>query len=406
MYSLLNYYHCEAIYVNSIEKIAEFFKKDALKDVKSVEDILELDVSLLRGIDPINSEKLHEQNVKTISDLSQLTKAPKIDDLPEAIMEKWIRTAMMLLQFATSSQQKKILLLGLDDAGKTSILNILQKKHSTIRNLLPTRGVSRQTMDFLGTSMIAWDFGGQVAYRNMYLARPDLFLESDLIIFVVDVLNSDRYEEAINYLFKIMHLVNDMGEKPPIIVSMHKFDPDVADDEELLRKRADLIDKIATKALDLQYNCKFINSTIFLRETVEQLFSIAIQEMHTATYMLEHLVEEYTDRIGAKAVAVMTNNSLVLATYSTEPALDNIITQTGLIMQALVDFYKNTGGMKQETDYSISFEANQLYMKTTKLFPYKNDDLLLWAIFPSDGERKFVDIDWMRDELKPIIQML
>ena len=129
MYSLLNYYHCEAIYVNSIEKIAEFFKKDALKDVKSVEDILELDVSLLRGIDPINSEKLHEQNVKTISDLSQLTKAPKIDDLPEAIMEKWIRTAMMLLQFATSSQQKKILLLGLDDAGKTSILNILQRKH-------------------------------------------------------------------------------------------------------------------------------------------------------------------------------------------------------------------------------------------------------------------------------------
>ena len=99
--------------MNSIEKITEFFKKDALKDVISVEDILELDVGLLRGIDPINSEKLHENNVKTISDLSQLTKAPKIDDLPEAIMEKWIRTAMMLLQFATSSQQKKILLLGL-----------------------------------------------------------------------------------------------------------------------------------------------------------------------------------------------------------------------------------------------------------------------------------------------------
>ncbi len=257
--------------MNSIEKITEFFKKDALLNVKSLEDILELDVALLRGIDPINSEKLHGEGINTIRDLSQLTKPPKIEDLPEAIMEKWIRTAMMLLQFATSSQQKKILLLGLDDAGKTSILNILQRKHSTIRNLLPTRGVSRQTMDFLGTSMISWDFGGQIAYRNMYLARPDLFLESDLIIFVVDVLNSDRYDEAVDYLFKIMHLVNDMGDKPPIIVSMHKFDPDVADDEDLLRKRANLIDTIATKALDLQYNCKFVNSTIFLRETVEQL---------------------------------------------------------------------------------------------------------------------------------------
>lgn len=392
--------------MNSIEKITEFFKKDALKDVKSIEDILELDVALLRGIDPINSEKLHENDINTISDLSQLTKPPKIEELPEIIMEKWIRTAMMLLQFATSSQQKKILLLGLDDAGKTSILNILQRKHSTIRNLLPTRGVSRQTMDFLGTSMICWDFGGQVAYRNMYLARPDLFLESDLIIFVVDVLNSNRYDEGLEYLFKIMHLVNDMGQKPPIIVSMHKFDPDVADDEDLLRKRANLIDSIATKALDLQYNCKFVNSTIFLRETVEQLFSIAIQEMHTATYMIEKLVEEYTDKIGAKAVALMTNNSLMLATYSTEPVLENIITQTGLILQALVDFYKNTGGLKLETDYSMFFSANQLVMKTTKLFPYKNDDLLLWAIFPGEGEKEFVDLDWLRDELKPIIQMI
>ena len=77
---------CEAIYVNSIEKITEFFKKDALKDVKSIEDILELDVALLRGIDPINSEKLHGSNIKTISDLSQLTKPPKIEDLPEAIL--------------------------------------------------------------------------------------------------------------------------------------------------------------------------------------------------------------------------------------------------------------------------------------------------------------------------------
>ncbi len=392
--------------MNSIEKITEFFKKDALLNVKSIEDILELDVGLLRGVDPINTEKLHENDIKTISDLSQLTKPPKIEDLPEAILEKWIRTAMMLLQFATSSQQKKILLLGLDDAGKTSILNILQKKHSTIRNLLPTRGVSRQTMDFLGTSMICWDFGGQIAYRKMYLARPDLFLESDLIIFVIDVLNSDRYQEATDYLFEIMHLVNEMGDKPPLIVSMHKFDPDVADDESLLRKRASLIDTIATKALDLQYNCKFVNSTIFLRETVEQLFSIAIQEMHTATYMLEHLVEEYTEKIGAKSVALMTNNSLVLATYSTDPALENIITQTGLILQALVDFYKNTGGLKLETDYSVNFTANKLHMKTTKLFPYQNDDLLLWAVFPSDGEKEFVDLDWLRDELKPIIQML
>jgi hypothetical protein len=103
---------------------------------------------------------------------------------------------------------------------------------------------------------------------------------------------------------------------------------------------------------------------------------------------------------------LMTNNSLILATYSIEPILENIITQTGLILQALVDFYKNSGGMKLETDYDLHFTANHLHMKTTKLFPYKNDDLLIWAIFPSEGEKEFVDLDWLRDELKPIIQML
>ena len=45
----------------------------------------------------------------------------------------------------------------------------------------------------------------------------------------------------------------------------------------------------------------------------------------------------------------------------------------------------------------INLEQIREYFRTTI------DDS---AIFPSDSEKEFLDLDWLREELKPIIQML
>lgn len=390
--------------LNSIEKVTEFFKSGTLDKLQNVKEILNLNVDALMGIDPIYAKSLTDANISTVKDLAELTDLPVIKGLPENILEKWAKTASMLLQYATKPDEKKILLLGLDNAGKTSIISILQKRFSIIKTLLPTRGVSRQTLEFLGTSLICWDFGGQIAYRNMYLSRPKLFLESDLVIFVIDIIDFQRYDEATEYLFQIMDLIKKLDEKAPLIVDLHKFDPDIQEDEQILKRRVDLIDKIASKALEMDFDCTFINTTIFIKETIEQLFSLSIQRMSVTNYILEHLVKDYMEKIDASACALMTNNSLVLSSYSKDPRLENIIIQSGLLLQALVDYYHKTG-FEKETSYYMALLKNNLYIKTAKLFSFHNDELLIWAIFDNDT-KDFIDLDDLIKELEPLIKMI
>jgi len=315
--------------MSSIDKLKSFFKKNTLDEVKKLEHILDLNLEILMGISPIHAKNLEELGITTIKDLAQISDEKKINfarqigDLPEKVLDKWIRTTTMIYDYCTRATEKKIIILGLDNAGKTSILSILQKKFSIIKNLLPTRGVSRQTLDFLGVPVIAWDFGGQIAYRNMYLSRPDLFLESDLLIFTIDVLDTMRYDEALEYLFEIMKTIKQVNEDTPIIIDMHKFDPDVQDSEDLLKKRAELIDIIATRALKMNFTCTFINTTIFIKETVEELFSLA--EKYDSI-SVDVIGSSYAGRDLIKVNLKGGNEKVVITSglHGDEPAGDNL----------------------------------------------------------------------------------
>jgi GTPase SAR1 family protein len=395
--------------MSSIEKLVGFFKKNTLSDVEKLEDVLSLNLETLTGISPVHAKNLAELGLISVKDLAQISDEKKIiftrqiEDLPEAVLDKWIRTTTMIFDYCTKAVERKIILLGLDNAGKTSILSILQKKFSIIKNLLPTRGVSRQTLDFLGLNVICWDFGGQVAYRNMYLSRPDLFLESDLLIFCIDVLDVERYDEALEYLFRIMKVIKDLDEIAPIIIDMHKFDPDVQDSEDLLKKRAELIDRIATEALQMNFACTFINTTIFIKESVEELFSLAIQKMAASSSMIEYIIKDYMAKIDARAISLMTNHNLIISSYSKDSRLETGLLQTGLLLQALVDYYEKTG-MKKEKEFYIYLKENDITIQTVKLFDHNNAELSLWAVFEGK-DKEFKDIAEFKKTLEPIVDL-
>jgi len=387
-----------------IEKIKEFFKTNTFTDnkINNLEDILKLDISYLRGISPVHSEKLTQYNIKTIKDLAEFDSILELDDMPKNLFLKIQRTATMLVDYITKPKERKIILLGLDNAGKTSILSVIQNKYSAIKNLLPTRGVQRQSLSFLGTNIIAWDFGGQIGYRDYYLSRGDLWLESDLLIYVIDTLDIDRFDEAYEYLCKILENIKIINENPPIIIDMHKVDPDIKSNEELTRKRAQLIDKIASKTLELGFECIFINTTIFLRETIEQLFSLAFQKMSSSNLLIQHIVTEYAEKIGAEAIALMTDQNFILCSYAKEELMDNIVTQSGLLLQALISFYVRSG-FKNETDYFLYLKQNSLTLLAKLLFNYKNENLYLWCLFKNrEPLKELPDFDTFIKELKPV----
>ena len=101
----------------------------------------------------------------------------------------------------------KILLAGLQNSGKTSILLALQKKYSHIGSLKPTIGVERTGIDILGYNIKVWDLGGQEEFREKYFEKKDeYFTETDILFYVVDTLDFRKYYEALTYYLKIVEV--------------------------------------------------------------------------------------------------------------------------------------------------------------------------------------------------------
>ena len=73
--------------------------------------------------------------------------------------------------------QSRIAMLGLDAAGKTTILYKL--KLNDVVTTIPTIGFNVETINFHNLTMTVWDVGGQkaVRYKNKTLHKNDNFLD-------------------------------------------------------------------------------------------------------------------------------------------------------------------------------------------------------------------------------------
>ncbi|MHA1263859.1 MAG: ADP-ribosylation factor-like protein [Candidatus Helarchaeota archaeon] len=123
---------------------------------------------------------------------------------------------------------RKIVLMGLDNGGKTSILLSLQRNTNLMDycSLKPTSGYNIQNFKDRGIMFSIWDFGGQEKYRETYLQNLDEYLaQVDKIIFVIDIQDIDRYQIALEYLKKIVEYLVSTNFEGGFSLFLHKFDP-------------------------------------------------------------------------------------------------------------------------------------------------------------------------------------
>ncbi|XP_030762758.1 ADP-ribosylation factor 2-like [Sitophilus oryzae] len=91
-----------------------------------------------------------------------------------------------------SKKPMRILMVGLDAAGKTTILYKL--KLGEIVTTIPTIGFNVETVEYKNISFTVWDVGGQTRIRKLW---RHYFSNTDGIIFVVDSNDrEDRIGEA------------------------------------------------------------------------------------------------------------------------------------------------------------------------------------------------------------------
>jgi len=212
------------------------------------------------------------------------------------------------------SQQFKVIFTGLSNAGKTSILNVLNKQFHKLANLVPTKGVERSLSTILGFSVHSWDLGGQQTYLNEYLTtKQDTFLQANLVIFVVDIQDWNTYTEALDYYQKVLGIIGDAGEQPYIIICLHKMDPEIYNDYK--QNAADLMEMFGDASQGWDY--KFFITSIYNRRSIIEAFSFGIAQFLPKKKSLEIVLKNYIADIkdaGEKVTGIMLwdENSLFL----------------------------------------------------------------------------------------------
>lgn len=96
-------------------------------------------------------------------------------------------------------RQMRILMVGLDAAGKTTILYKL--KLGEIVTTIPTIGFNVETVEYKNISFTVWDVGGQDKIRPLW---RHYFQNTQGLIFVVDSNDRERAVEAREELSKML----------------------------------------------------------------------------------------------------------------------------------------------------------------------------------------------------------
>ncbi|NHJ40488.1 MAG: hypothetical protein FK731_10690 [Asgard group archaeon] len=96
---------------------------------------------------------------------------------------------------------EKVLLIGLDGAGKTSLYQqfFLKKPASQLKQIPSTRGIAQYEHDFLRSDFLIIDTGGGKNYRQGYIGNAELVKDISAIVFVVDVQDISKFQEASNF---------------------------------------------------------------------------------------------------------------------------------------------------------------------------------------------------------------
>ncbi len=279
-----------------IKLVSKFLNPKSVKvgKLKEIDDVLKLHLDSYKFIDKEESTIMKQLlDISTIGDASKLNKdnpfesITQIEETDETLelaidlqnkiaqlKEKYPSLETKLKKMVTISsliasikdekdgievEGQKILVVGLDSAGKTSLLSKFGGRLgiSDMISTHPTKGVVRMKFGSTNLNLFIWDLGGQEEYRERYLSNPEqYFVQLDLLMFVIDIQDPDRFEESLQYLDKIIESIILLEENPYILIFLHKFDPDLKNDPKILLNieliKDNLNDLIKRKKLEFE----------------------------------------------------------------------------------------------------------------------------------------------------------
>jgi len=105
----------------------------------------------------------------------------------------------ILKKVKLKEREMRILMVGLDNAGKTTIVKRLNGED--INEISPTLGFNIMTLEYRGYKLNIWDIGGQKSLRAYW---RNYFETTDALIWVVDSSDTRRLNDCKEELHKLL----------------------------------------------------------------------------------------------------------------------------------------------------------------------------------------------------------
>jgi len=123
----------------------------------------------------------------------------------------------ILHSLSSSKTKTKILMLGLDGAGKTTVLYKLQL--GEYLSTVPTVGFNVESIEYKNLTMTIWDVGGQTSIRKLW---KHYFTGAHAIVYVIDSSDKERLDLAKEELYGLMN--DEELREAKLLVLANKMD--------------------------------------------------------------------------------------------------------------------------------------------------------------------------------------
>ncbi|MFX0073004.1 MAG: ADP-ribosylation factor-like protein, partial [Candidatus Hermodarchaeota archaeon] len=201
---------------------------------------------------------------------------------------------------------------------------------------LPTKGVERseeKVFEEQNSQISIWDLGGQKKYRERYLEQSEVYLYNiDLMFYFIDIQDVGRIQEALDLFRKILDILIELDEYPPIVVCQNKFDPDLKGSKEIFKSLEIIADAI--KENSDRFFIKLFQTSIFDHWSLISAYSFGLAQLSPNREIFRQQLKKFAKKTNSDAILLLNENGIILSNFSKTEL-------SGKLFEVVAPYYKN-----------------------------------------------------------------